>query len=55
MHNFQNDLQNLEMDSYQVGELTPISYKTIRACLVVLVCGGIGGSEVWRLPSLWRF
>ena len=27
MHNFQNDLQNLEMDSYQVGELTPISYQ----------------------------
>ena len=24
MHNFQNDLQNLEMDTYQVGELTPI-------------------------------
>ena len=27
MQNFQNELQSLEMDSYQVGELTPISYQ----------------------------
>ena len=53
MHNFQNELQNLGMDSYQVGELTPMFLiATIGACLVL---------DVWRLWSLrwlwslWRF
>ena len=37
MHNYQNDLQNLEMDSYQVGELTPVSYSDDPRCLVLVV------------------
>ncbi len=58
MHNFQNDLQSLEMDSYQVGELNPISYSDDPRVFGVGGIGGVSGiggiGGVGGL-SLWRF
>jgi len=45
MHNFQNELQMLGMDNYQVGQLTPIDYQTQTPLEFVDMrrCGGCGG------------
>ncbi|MEH6949588.1 heterocycloanthracin/sonorensin family bacteriocin [Bacillus sp. JJ634] len=45
MHNFQNELQMLGMDNYQVGQLTPIDYQTQNPLEFVDMrrCGGCGG------------
>ncbi|WP_420491872.1 heterocycloanthracin/sonorensin family bacteriocin, partial [Neobacillus niacini] len=42
MHNFQNGLQSLGMDHYQVGELIPIDYQSQDALQVgdMRRCGG---------------
>jgi heterocycloanthracin/sonorensin family bacteriocin len=50
MHNFQNELQMLGMDNYQVGELIPIDYYSqdsfqfgdMRRCGGCFRCGGCG-------------
>ena len=51
MQNFQNDLQNLEMDPYQVGELTPISYQR-RSARVWCRYGGLVLRRLWTLRRL---
>ena len=50
MHNYQNGLQNLEMDSYQVGELTPVSYSDDPRVFGV---GGIGVVDWWYWWCWW--
>ena len=60
MHNFQNDLQSLEMNSYQVhGELNPISYSDDPRVFGVGGIGGVSGiggiGGCWWFSSLWRF
>lgn len=40
MHNFQNDLQTLGMDHYQVGELVPINPQSQDPRLWGMRCGG---------------
>ncbi|RID86654.1 heterocycloanthracin/sonorensin family bacteriocin [Peribacillus asahii] len=44
MHNFQNELQTLGMDNYQVGQVTPIDYQYQNPVEFVDMrrCGGCG-------------
>ena len=55
MQNFQNELQMLGMDNYQVGELMPIDYQVkVGSSLTMHVVAGCGRCGFWWwLWSLW--
>ena len=52
MQNFQYDLQNLEMDPYQVGELTSMSYQDDPRVFGGR-CRWFGVAEALALRRLW--